>query len=205
MKKLCIFILVFMFINALSYGQTEDSLIFRRGDILYGDTNTLNMVVYIPSESKVKVIEQGEKYFKVIYKEYTGWALKTRLVTEADYFKIVEELNAKKRAKELVDKQERNKAEQARLKAKQEREKAQLDVLYKRRVDLTKKYGSQEIAEKIMAKKIWLGMTSAMALESWGRPEDINRSVGSWGVNEQWIYVNTYLYFENGILTSYQN
>lgn len=49
------------------------------------------------------------------------------------------------------------------------------------------------------------------ALRSLGKPDDINRTVGSWGVKEQWVYKNQYgnktiyLYFENGILSSYQN
>jgi len=48
-------------------------------------------------------------------------------------------------------------------------------------------------------------MTKEQVLASWGKPEDINRSVGRWGVHEQWIYDSTYLYFENGILTSFQD
>ena len=39
---------------------------------------------------------------------------------------------------------------------------------------------------------------------SWGKPRNINRSIGKWGVHEQWVYPNRYLYFENGILTSLQ-
>jgi len=70
---------------------------------------------------------------------------------------------------------------------------------------LVQKYG-KEVADKIIAKKIWIGMTREMAMESWGYPEDINRSVGSWGVHEQWVYSNNrYLYIENGILTSWQD
>ena len=40
-----------------------------------------------------------------------------------------------------------------------------------------------------------------------GPPDDINRSSGSWGVHEQWVYrqKNLYLYFENGMLESWQN
>ena len=48
-------------------------------------------------------------------------------------------------------------------------------------------------------------MTRELATISLGSPNDINRTVGSWGVHEQWVYYNLYLYFENGILTSYQN
>ena len=50
-------------------------------------------------------------------------------------------------------------------------------------------------------------MTDKMARESIGYPDDINSSVGSWGTHEQWVYEkkDLYLYFENGILTSFQN
>lgn len=61
------------------------------------------------------------------------------------------------------------------------------------------------ISRKIIKREFWLGMTSEMAKESLGNPEDINRTVGSWGVHEQWIYGSSYLYFENGVLTSFQN
>lgn len=77
--------------------------------------------------------------------------------------------------------------------------------LEKRTKDLASKYGT-EVANKIIAGKIWLGMTDAMSKESWGLPNDINRTVGNWGVHEQWIYPsNVYLYFENGVLTSWQD
>ena len=62
----------------------------------------------------------------------------------------------------------------------------------------------QRIADQI----IWLGMTDEQARLSWGPPTKTNRSVGSWGVHEQWVYrykySSDYLYFENGILTSWQ-
>ena len=47
-------------------------------------------------------------------------------------------------------------------------------------------------------------MTPRMVIESIGSPNDINKSTGSWGVHEQWVYRNKYLYFENGKLTSWQ-
>jgi len=63
----------------------------------------------------------------------------------------------------------------------------------------------------VAAESLALGMTAEMALASWGKPSDINRSVGSWGVNEQWVYraliapySTRYIYFENGVLTSWQ-
>lgn len=57
----------------------------------------------------------------------------------------------------------------------------------------------------ITDRKIHLGMTPCMAVAAWGRPEKINRSVGSFGTHEQWVYQDNYLYFEDGILTSWQD
>lgn len=53
--------------------------------------------------------------------------------------------------------------------------------------------------------KVQIGMTKLEAELSWGKPNDINKSTGSWGVHEQWVYDDSYLYFENGKLTSIQN
>jgi len=54
--------------------------------------------------------------------------------------------------------------------------------------------------------KIQLGMTKEMVEDSWGKPNDIRRSVGSWGVHEQWIYGDyVYIYIENDIVTSWQD
>jgi hypothetical protein len=48
-------------------------------------------------------------------------------------------------------------------------------------------------------------MTAEMATDSWGKPEAINRTVVSGLVHEQWVFGSTYLYFENGILTAFQD
>jgi hypothetical protein len=78
--------------------------------------------------------------------------------------------------------------------------KAKLDTKQR----LVSKYGAKNAA-MILEGKIWLGMTSAMAKESWGEPEKVNRTVGTYGQHEQWIYGQTYLYFENGILKTWQD
>lgn len=74
----------------------------------------------------------------------------------------------------------------------------------KRKVELTKKYGTAN-ANLILEGKVRIGMTKAMCAESWGYPNDINTSIGSWGIHEQWVYDNSYLYFEGDRLTSIQN
>lgn len=74
----------------------------------------------------------------------------------------------------------------------------------KRKADLTKKYGASN-AKLIIDGFVRIGMSKAMCRESWGTPDDINRSIGSWGTHEQWVYGNSYLYFEEDKLTSIQN
>jgi len=71
--------------------------------------------------------------------------------------------------------------------------------------NMVAKYG-QKNADAILNHQYWIGMTSEIARASLGSPDKNNKSVGSWGVHEQWVYENKglYLYFENGILTSYQ-
>jgi len=74
----------------------------------------------------------------------------------------------------------------------------------KRKALLTKKYGPAN-AKLILEGTVRIGMTKAMCEESWGTPDDINKSIGSWGTHEQWVYGNSYLYFEGNRLTAIQN
>lgn len=75
----------------------------------------------------------------------------------------------------------------------------------KRTADLIKKYG-QKRGKMIVEGYIEIGMTEIMCIESWGSPSKINKTTGSFGVHEQWVYGNgTYVYFENGIITVIQN
>ncbi len=55
----------------------------------------------------------------------------------------------------------------------------------KRHTELIYKYG-KETGEKIFQGLYWIGMTDKMAIDSIGDPRNVNRSVGSWGVHEQW-------------------
>lgn len=50
-----------------------------------------------------------------------------------------------------------------------------------------------------------IGMTKDEVLNSkWGRPQDVNKTTTKYGVHEQWVYRNKYLYFDDEILTSIQ-
>jgi hypothetical protein len=68
---------------------------------------------------------------------------------------------------------------------------------------LKKKYGLDNW-KKIIDGNVNVGMTSEMCRWSWGEPSKINRTTTARGNNEQWVYSNNYLYFENGVLTTIQ-
>ena len=58
----------------------------------------------------------------------------------------------------------------------------------------------------ITGKKIKTGMSECELYASWGLPDSQHRSVGSWGVHTQNIYVGgNYVYTENGRVTSWQD
>lgn len=60
-------------------------------------------------------------------------------------------------------------------------------------------------AKDIVEGYVRIGWNKEKCRMSWGEPHDINTSIGIWGRHEQWCYHSSYLYFENGILTTIQN
>jgi Domain of unknown function (DUF4124) len=66
------------------------------------------------------------------------------------------------------------------------------------------------IEAAIAVQRVMTGMKQADVIRSWGNPSSINKSIGSYGVHEQWVYRGNrigddrYLYLENGILKSMQ-
>lgn len=69
---------------------------------------------------------------------------------------------------------------------------------------------SREICQVIAKRQVQIGMTKEQVIASWGKPDDINRTVGTNYEHEQWVYDRgdfkmQLLYFENGIMTSFQD
>jgi len=79
-----------------------------------------------------------------------------------------------------------------------------MEMQAQRELLLAKKYGKSN-ASKIMNMDIVVGWNKEMCRESWGSPLEINRTSGSFGVHEQWVYTSSYLYFEGDILTAIQD
>lgn len=64
---------------------------------------------------------------------------------------------------------------------------------------------SSEQLKKLVQGVVWIGATDKHVMLSWGRPEDINRTITANMVAEQWVYSGGYIYIENGIVTAIQN
>jgi hypothetical protein len=67
---------------------------------------------------------------------------------------------------------------------------------------------STDVCYTIAQRKAQIGMTKDQVLAAWGKPRDINRTVNPFGTSEQWCYGDiggTYLYFDDGVMTSFQD
>ena len=61
-------------------------------------------------------------------------------------------------------------------------------------------------AHKVPKRGVSIGMSMQEALaSSWGKPRKVNRTITATRIREQWVYSGSYLYFEDGVLTSIQN
>lgn len=80
------------------------------------------------------------------------------------------------------------------------------------------KHSSEHIKKLVAKNQITIGMTQEEVIASQGKPLFSKRTIGDWGIHEQWVYGYSYyngyfteeehtkyLYFENGILTAWQD
>lgn len=166
----------------------------------YGNTLTI-----IAKGDTVKVIENQKDHYYLFFNGFEGYAYKEGFLTEETV-----KLRAERKAEQKAE-QEKQKVEKRKLLDEQKKQKKLIALENRKKKEqqklntLINKYGKTN-GTKIHKGIIWIGMTKEMALESLGKPNDINRTVGSWGVNEQWVYPNNlYVYIQNGILKSWQD
>lgn len=80
----------------------------------------------------------------------------------------------------------------------------------KKEKEYADKMFKRKIANAINQHQVMIGMSATEVVRSWGKPNDINSSDGSYGSHDQYVYrrVNNetqYVYLEDGIVTSWGN
>ena len=140
-------------------------------------------------------------HYNIIPAKNYGWLHCNNSMKE--FNSLMEPDDFKQRALRECEEMKR-KVEQRNLelaKKEADRKKAEANRL----AELTKKYGAKN-AKLIMGSVVQIGWNKQMCIESWGEPSEINKTITSGNVHEQWVYsISSYLYFDNGILTGIQN
>jgi hypothetical protein len=136
-----------------------------------------SVILIVPAGSVVPVLDSDSTYFHVTYEENEGYILRKHAAIDKvpNTFK---EMQSVQPAKDVQPVQ------------------VQTDSRYD---ELVSKYGTA-MAERLYAGKIWKGMNSEMARDSWGAAEKVNRVINGNVIREEWIYRSTWLYFENNTL-----
>jgi hypothetical protein len=149
---------------------------------LFGAKNDLTTVILIiPSGSTVAVLDSDSTYFHVVFEENEGYIYKRQAVIDKTPVKP-SEINQNQQFSEPA---QTNQPQQV-----------------SRFAYLENKYGSN-MAARLISGKIWKGMNSEMVKDSWGNAEKINRVISGNTIKEEWIYQNTWLYFENNTLVEW--
>lgn len=177
--------------NVLSQIQNvKINAIIKNGGKIKDAPNPLAKDIFIVNgEKNVFILDYVDEYFKICYDENCGYASTLWIESTPEITKYIEN-------KKYIENEIR--LENASRIAKQN------ELLDKKKEELLiKKYGLKTY-NSLREGYYWIGMTTEMALIAFGKPNEINETVGSWGNHQQWVYNRTYLYFENGKLASYQ-
>jgi hypothetical protein len=157
----------------------DDVATLKTSSRLFKDKDDLTSVILIiPKDSTVKILDFDDTYLTVDYQGNTGYIFSrdakyaVAVVTEAPAIKP-ENSNAFPQTPENKD--------------------------ATRYGYLKGKYGTQ-MADRLIARKIWKGMNADMVKDSWGPAQKIQREVDGITIKEEWLYKTTWLYFENSVL-----
>ena len=156
--------------NTLTATVKTSTRLFKEKDDL------TSVIIIIPSGSVVSVLDSDSTYFYVVYDENEGYIFRKHAVLDKTPASFKE-----MQSSQAPDVQT---------------EQPQADSRYEA---LESKYGAS-MAARLYAGKIWKGMNSEMARDSWGAAQKINRVVSGNTIKEEWIYRSTWLYFENNTL-----
>jgi hypothetical protein len=143
---------------------------------LFGTKDDLTSVILVlASGSVVTVLDSDSTYLHVAFEENEGYIYKRHAVIDKTHVNNPTVIQQEQPA--------------------QPREVSRFSYL-------ESKYGSG-MAARLMAGKIWKGMNAEMVKDSWGTAGKINRVISGNIIKEEWIFKNTWLYFENNSLVDW--
>jgi hypothetical protein len=149
---------------------------------LFGEKDDLTAVIFvIPSGSIVEVLRSDSTYLYVKYDDTEGYIFNKNILFD----KATTNVPSAPVVGKPIGVQEQVAAPQQ-----------QSNQSANRFSILENKYGTS-MAARLYAGKIWKGMSTEMVKDSWGTPIKINRSININIVKEEWIFNNTWLFFEN--------
>ena len=149
---------------------------------LFGAKDDLTAVILIiPSGSTVTVLGSDSTYLHVAFEENEGYIFKRQAVIDKTPVNTSQTTQSQQAVQEIQPAQEQQ---------------------VSRFSYLENKYGS-DIAARLNAGKIWKGMNTEMVKDSCGTAEKINMVISGNIIKEEWIFKNTWLYFENNTLVEW--
>ena len=136
------------------------------------------VILIIPADSIVAVLDSDSTYLHVVFEENEGYILRRQAILNEVPVNAQPVIQSRPASQQTEPVQEQ---QQSRFSY------------------LENKYGSN-MANRIFSGKIWKGMNSEMVKDSWGTADKINRIISGNVTKEEWIFRNTWLYFENNTL-----
>jgi hypothetical protein len=172
--------------------QSQDQQVtatLKSASRLFGEKDDLTTVIMIiPAGSSVIVLDSDSTYFHVKFEDTEGFINKRSATLDKPQTDNNNQLNEPRY-------QEKEETDLPQIQESTENQPEEIS----RFSYLENKYGSS-VAARINSGKIWKGMSPEMVTDSWGNPQKINRVINGNVIKEEWIYKNTWLYFQNNKL-----
>ena len=171
-------------LQALEQNQNDNQNITATATLkvasrLFATKDDLTTVIFIiPADSVVAVLDSDSTYLHVVFEENEGYILRRQAILNEVPVNAQPVIQSRPAAQQTEPVQEQHQS---------------------RFSYLENKYGSN-MANRIFSGKIWKGMNSEMVKDSWGTADKINRIISGNITKEEWIFRNTWLYFENNTL-----
>lgn len=152
-----------------------------------------SVILIVPSGTTVDVLSIDSSFYKIVYNEKEGYIFRKHAT--------LNELPVQPSQSSQSDviQPSQNVTPNTVDPCQQEKQEQSIQQEQSRFSYLKNKYGTS-VAARINTGKIWKGMSPEMVTDSWGNPQKINRVISGNVIKEEWIYRNTWLYFQNNTL-----